>query len=393
MLTASLHPRTKEVTRTPAVKTLAAITVLLCLPLLAHAATLQARVIEVDSGNTLVVSSINRPLLIRLKAVAPPEVNQPFSEAAREHLKALVIDRVVAVEYTHLADGYLYARVILDGIDIGSQMLRDGVAWYDRADDHGLKEVERNLYAQCEQAARDEKRGLWQEQSPVAPWEYRRAQLARLNGIVSRPSFRQLQARRANKASLSNDDLMGSMIGPGSIAGQPKFKRITANGTPGRWTRFESAREHFTVLFPSDGLEATSTALDGEGKSVPFHYLVGHVDQTVYMLLSTRGSDAKYADASGADKAVREFVGGVNDSFNKAGSNDIVTAQPIRDIRLSGYSGKQYRLTGQTLSGAIRVLFRRVGDERELFMLVVLTTPGSESSATQFLNSFKISGN
>lgn len=377
-------------TRTPAVKTFAAITVLLCLPLLARAATLQARVIEVESGNTVVVSSINRALRIRLKAVAPPEINQPFSEAAREHLKTLVIDKVVAVEYTHLADGYLYARVMLDGVDIGSQMLRDGVAWYDRANDHGLKEVDRNLYAQCEQAARDEKRGLWQEQSPVAPWEYRRAQLARSNGIVSAPSFRQLQARRANNASFSNDDLMGSMMSPGSSAGKQNFKRITANGTPGRWTRFESVSEHFSVLFPSDGLEAKSTSLDGDGKTVPFHYLVGHVDQTVYMLLSTRGSNARHTDPSAA---VREFVAGVNASFNKGGSIDIVTAKPIRDIRLSSYSGKQYSLSGQTLSGVIRVLSRRVGDEGELFMLIVLTTPGSESSASQFLNSFKIGGN
>jgi hypothetical protein len=70
-----------------------------------------------------------------------------------------------------------------------------------------------------------------------------------------------------------------------------------------------------------------------------------------------------------------------------------VTAKPVRDISLSGYSGKQYNLSGQTLSGVIRILSRPVGDERELFMLVVLTAPGSESSASQFLNSFKISGN
>ena len=379
--------------KTPAFKNFAAIGVLLCLPLLVRAATLQAKVVEVESGNTLIVNSINRALRIRLEAVAPPEINQPFSEASREHLKALVIDKVVAVEYSHLADGYVYARVILDGIDIGSQMLRDGVAWYDHAGDHGLKETDRNLYAQCEQAARVEKRGLWGEQSPVAPWEYRRAQIARLNGIVSTPSFRQSQARRANKTSLSNDDVMGSMIGPGSIAGQPNFKRITANGAPGRWTRFESVTEHFSVLFPSDGLEVTYSPVDSEGKSVPFHYLAGHSDQTVYMLLSTRGSNAKHTDASAADKAVHEFVGGVNNSFKQAGSYDIVTAKPNRDIRLSGYAGKQYSLTSQTLSGVIRVFSRQVGDERELFMLIVLNSPGSESLANQFMNSFKISGN
>jgi hypothetical protein len=83
-----------------------------------------------------------------------------------------VIDRVVAVEYTHLADSYLYARVIFDGIDIGSQMLRDGVAWWNRADGHGLKEVERNLYAQCEQADRPNALG---SDSRLVPAGWRRA--------------------------------------------------------------------------------------------------------------------------------------------------------------------------------------------------------------------------
>lgn len=380
-------------TRTPLVKTFAAITVLLCLPLLARAATLQARVIEVESGNTLVVSSINRALRIRLKAVAPPEVNQPFSEAAREHLKTLVIDKVVAVEYTHLADGYLHARVILNGIDIGSQMLRDGVAWYDRAGDFGLKEVDRNLYAQCEQAARNEKRGLWQEQSPVAPWEYRRAQLDRLNGIVSTPSFRQSQARRANKSSLSNDDLMGSMIGPGSIAGQPNFKRITANGAPGGWTRFESASEHFSVLFPSDGAEGTSSVLDVQGNAIPFHYLAGNNTQALYLLMSSKVANGKYTDSSAADDTVRGFVSGLNHGFEREGLNITVTIKPQRDLKLNGYAGRQYSLSSESFSGVVRVFSKQIGDLREVFILCELTRPGSESSPSQFLNSFKISGN
>ena len=103
----------------------AVITTVLCVPSLASAATLQAKVVEVQSGNTLVVSNINRPIRIRLKAIVPPENGQPFSEAAREHLKVLVFNRTVTVEYTHLAEGFLEAKVFVNGIDIGSQMLRD----------------------------------------------------------------------------------------------------------------------------------------------------------------------------------------------------------------------------------------------------------------------------
>ena len=103
------------------------ICVLIVLGTSAGAATLNAKVTQVESGNTVIVSNINRPLRVRLKAIAPPESSQPFSEASREHLKALIFNKAVAVEYTNMSDGYLDARIYLDGIDIGSQMLRDGV--------------------------------------------------------------------------------------------------------------------------------------------------------------------------------------------------------------------------------------------------------------------------
>src|SRR6185295_7199487 len=109
-------------------KLLAGLSLWLGLAAAASAATLQAKVIEVQSGNTLVVTNINRPVSVRLKAIVPPEVGQPFNDVARDHLKALVLDKTVTVEYTHFADNYLEARVFFNNIDIGSQMLRDGVA-------------------------------------------------------------------------------------------------------------------------------------------------------------------------------------------------------------------------------------------------------------------------
>lgn len=381
-------------TKAHAKRIFSAFTVLLCLPLLAGAATLQAKVVQVDSGSTLVVTNINRPLRVRLKAVVPPESGQAFSDAAREHLKALVLDKPVMVVYTHLADGYLEAKILLNGIDIGAQMLRDGVAWYDRARDYELSESDRELYKQCEQAARNEKRGLWEDPAAVAPWEFRRIQQDKLNGIIAEPSFRQSQARklRANQ-SLSNNDLLGGVIGPGSIAGKPDFKPISANGTPGRWTKYESVTEHFSVFFPSDGLEAIYSVLDGEGKAVPFHYLAGHTAEEIYLLLSTKGSNGKYTDASAADEAVSGFIGAMNRGIEKAGSSALITTVPVRDLKVNGYSGRQYRLSNENISGVIRVLSRQVGDQRELFMLCVLTRAGSASAGAQFLNSFTIIGN
>src|SRR5258705_1515847 len=116
----------------PLKRILIIVATLICTSVVARAVTIQAKVIEVQAGNILVVSNTNRSVRVRLKSVVPPEAGQPFSDTARDHLKALVFDKTVTVEYTHLADGYLEAQVLINRIDMGSQMLVTGLRWYDR---------------------------------------------------------------------------------------------------------------------------------------------------------------------------------------------------------------------------------------------------------------------
>jgi endonuclease YncB( thermonuclease family) len=382
------------VTTIPSSKILAGITVLLCFPVLACAATLQAKVVQVESGNTLVVSNINRSLRIRLKAVAPPESGQAFSDAARDHLKALVFDKAVFVEYTHLANGYLEAKVLLNGIDIGSQMLRDGVAWYDIASSYELSESDRALYAQCEQAARSERRGLWEDPTAIAPWEFRQAQQAKQSGSNPSLSFQQYQTRKARSSqSFSNTDLMGGaggMFGSRAISGQPTFKPISANGTAGRWTRYESVPGHFSVLFPSDGVESASSVVDPEGHAHQMLFLGASNKVARLLLLSGTEPNGKHTDASAAEEIVRGYLSSMNHDLELAGVGDRATATPDRDLKLNGYGGKQYRLSSPAASGVMRVFSKQVGDQREIIVLLVLTRPGGESDRDQFLNSLKI---
>jgi endonuclease YncB( thermonuclease family) len=205
-----------------------------CLATTVRAATLQAKVTEVQSGNRLVVSNINRALRVHLKGVAPPEVGQPFSDAAREHLKALVLDKAVSVEYTNLSEGYLDARLFLKDVDIGSQMIRDGVAWYDPSVTTGLSVADQNIYLQCEQAARSEKRGLWADQNPVSPWDFRRAQLAKLDAVANRTVVSTKAPRPpASSKVLKDDDYVGSVR---SSAGGASEKRIGFTVPAAPWT-------------------------------------------------------------------------------------------------------------------------------------------------------------
>ena len=375
-------------------KLITALAVLICFSAVAAAATLEAKVVEVTTGNTLVVSNTSRSVRIRLKAVVPPEAGQPFSEAARDHLRALVLDQTVMIDYTHLADGYLEARVILKGVDIGSQMLRDGVAWYEHATDYELTESDRELYAQCEQAARLEKRGLWHDESPVAPWEHRRIQQAKLDEIVYGKSSLQTKSRStAGKKALSTADLLGDFTGgSGSSNVFPGLRPIVQNGSADRWTSFESPYSHFLVMIPSNGLEGSIVTSDANGQSVALDIVKALGERAHLLVIAAKGPDSNLKDSAFIDKSIHEFVNSINQEKVQRGrgASEMLSLKPVRDLRLANCYGRQYDLGNEFFSGTVRVFTKRVAGGRQLFALLALTRPGGEGIATQFLNSFKI---
>jgi endonuclease YncB( thermonuclease family) len=359
------------------------------------AATLQAKVTEVPSGNTIVVSNINRALKIRLKGIAPPEVGQPFSEAAREHLKALVMDKTVMVDYSNLSDGYLQAKISLNQIDIGSQMLRDGVAWYDRSSDFTLNDADRILYAQCEEAARSEKRGLWSDQNAVAPWAFRRAKDAELAKIETRQnsSFAATQSTKRRKAaapSLSSSDLFGGVFGGRSSAGAPAVRPVSENGTADRWIRIDSPREHFSISVPSNSVEG-SFGLEDKKESASFHFLTGGSAEAFFIFVSAVGPQMPVATADISDQMIQGLIAGMNDGAAQHGERDrLLVIKSSRAVSISGISGKDYTLRSDVFGGTARVLTRTVGEAQEIFVMVTLTRAGSESLGSRFINSFKL---
>jgi micrococcal nuclease len=371
---------------------LLAVTVFVGLHQAATAATLQAKVIEVESGNSLVVTNTSRPLHVRLKAVAPPESNQPFSEAARDHLKALLLNQTVVVEYTHLSDGYLEARVFLKGTDVGSQMLRDGAAWYDRSLEYTLSPADRETYARCEQLAREEKRGLWQDSAAVAPWDFRKSQqVAKAQTEVSFNSVRDARTARAESQlkSFSTTDLLGGMVGPGSVAGNPTFKEIWPNSPVGSWRALQAQVPQFTIRIPANSYQFDYPILDAQKKIAKIYYIVGDHEDAVYTVMWTSAADDGATDTAAADDAIQGFVGGMNSYYQSKGSAVRAVASEGRLVKVGSYAGKQYVLTSGVMSGVARIITRRVGDQREMIALAVLG-PGSDWVGKDFLNSLKL---
>jgi endonuclease YncB( thermonuclease family) len=129
----------------------------------------------IDGDIMTLVADDNRTLTFRLFAVDCPEPGQPYAEEAKELVRALVLDdpRLITVlDEVRDHDGQALAVVVLaDGTTLNDRLLIEGLAWFDSRSCgmslfcEGMMELERQ--------ARTNRRGLWDDDDPVPPWEAR----------------------------------------------------------------------------------------------------------------------------------------------------------------------------------------------------------------------------
>jgi endonuclease YncB( thermonuclease family) len=143
---------------------------------------LRLRVVGVYDGDTLTGIDEDRGQhKIRLDAIDAPELGQPFGQASKKALAEKVFGKyVVVIAKTKDRYGRTVGHVLSDGRDINLEMLDEGMAWH-------YTDYDRNKrLAAAEQAARAEKRGLWQDRGAVRPSEWRRLpKESRLNATQS----------------------------------------------------------------------------------------------------------------------------------------------------------------------------------------------------------------
>ncbi len=132
---------------------------------------LSGTVVRIADGDTLtLLDASNTQHKIRLHGIDTPERGQPFGNAAREALESFVAGQRIEVD---IQDTDRYGRTVgtvyRNGQNVNLALVRGGWAWwYERyaRDDQPLAQAQREA-----QAAR---RGLWQDSSPIPPWEWRR---------------------------------------------------------------------------------------------------------------------------------------------------------------------------------------------------------------------------
>lgn len=131
-----------------------------------------AQVISVQDGNTLTIkASDGETYEVLLYGIDSPELGQTHGKDAKLFLEKMVLKKNVTVAF-HGKDrtGKRFAVIRLKNEDDPRvELLKEGLAWI----------VEKNAPQELEpyiRWARAKKKGLWEEEAPTPPWQYRREQ-------------------------------------------------------------------------------------------------------------------------------------------------------------------------------------------------------------------------
>ena len=127
-----------------------------------------AKVDRVIDGDTIVLMDRTR---VRLEGIDAPERDQPCGPVATAALEYMVGRAIYYVE----TDEDRYERMLAtlyhskEGYNINASLVCAGFAWwYERyAPDNQLLEG-------CQREAREAPKGLWENEDPMPPWEWRR---------------------------------------------------------------------------------------------------------------------------------------------------------------------------------------------------------------------------
>lgn len=154
--------------------------------------TLAGRVSGISDGATIIVIDNARVQhRIRLAAIDAPESRQPFGRESKQHLSDLVFGKEVKVEWRQRDRyGRIIGKVMVQTppcptctqtLDAGLAQLEAGLAWWYREYRREQSLADQGYYEYAEFDAKARRIGLWQDEAPLPPWEWRRR-----NQIVAR---------------------------------------------------------------------------------------------------------------------------------------------------------------------------------------------------------------
>ncbi|WP_269686008.1 thermonuclease family protein [Flavobacterium lacustre] len=129
------------------------------------------KVIGVKDGDTFVILFEGKEQVVRFAHIDCPEKKQPFGKKAKYFVSDICFGKNIKLIHENKYDRYkrLIAEIILeDGTNLNKELVKQGLAWH-------FKKYSDNLeYSNLEIEAKNYRIGLWSEENPIAPWEWRK---------------------------------------------------------------------------------------------------------------------------------------------------------------------------------------------------------------------------
>jgi micrococcal nuclease len=134
--------------------------------------TLTAKVVGIKDGDTVVVlDSLNNQITLRLAEVDTPEKSQPFGTKSKQFTSDQIYLKTIKYVVT---DTDRYGRSIAmiyygeDNKYLSAEIIKKGMGW------HYKRYSTSKELALLEDNAKKNKIGLWVDNNPIAPWEFRK---------------------------------------------------------------------------------------------------------------------------------------------------------------------------------------------------------------------------
>lgn len=166
---------------------------------------LQGRVVGVTDGDTITILELNNQQHeVRLSNVDSPETScharkpsyhdekciefgQPFGKAAKKSLSKMIYGKVVQVKLQTTRQNKIQktfnrplGTVYFNQIDINFEQVRNGFAWHEASFGKKNQSAEDFLkYSEAHKYAKEHRYGLWKEDNPLPPWQYRKSKNAK----------------------------------------------------------------------------------------------------------------------------------------------------------------------------------------------------------------------
>ena len=125
---------------------------------------------SIHDGDTInIVNENGKKVKIRLYGIDAPEIKQAYGEKSRHCLEDMLFNKKISYAIEDKDKyGRIVATIYADNVNVNYEMIKKGCAWSYFQYSKSL----RNEFAQFK--AKYGRIGLWAQDNPQAPWEYRK---------------------------------------------------------------------------------------------------------------------------------------------------------------------------------------------------------------------------